>query len=290
MASPALRLPSNVEGEFFVDSTCIDCDACRIIAPATFAQAGEQSAVVRQPSDAHELLSAQKALLACPTSSIGDSARRDMTTALAVFPEPIAGPIHFCGFTSASSFGALSYLIRRDEGNLLVDSPRFSGPLVKNVTALGGVSRMLLTHRDDVADHEKFARRFGCARVLHIDDVTHSTRRVEWQPEGNDDVEIEPDLLMIPVPGHTRGHAVYLYQNRYLFTGDHLSWNPSRERLIAFRNACWYSWPRQIESMRRLLDHEFEWVLPGHGRHVQMPGQRMRRELERCVRWMEERS
>jgi hypothetical protein len=36
MADPAHRLPENVEGSFFVDSTCIDCDTCRQIAPATF--------------------------------------------------------------------------------------------------------------------------------------------------------------------------------------------------------------------------------------------------------------
>src|SRR5258708_37881214 len=36
MAQIAQRLPENVQGEFFVDSTCIDCDACRQIAPASF--------------------------------------------------------------------------------------------------------------------------------------------------------------------------------------------------------------------------------------------------------------
>ena len=29
MANLALRLPENVPGDFYVDSTCIDCDACR---------------------------------------------------------------------------------------------------------------------------------------------------------------------------------------------------------------------------------------------------------------------
>ena len=34
MASLAKLLPENVPGEFFVDSTCIDCDTCRQLAPA----------------------------------------------------------------------------------------------------------------------------------------------------------------------------------------------------------------------------------------------------------------
>lgn len=287
MASPAKRLPANVDGDFYVDSSCIDCDACRIVAPQVFAERGEQSAVYRQPQSDDELLTAQKALLACPTSSIGDLARRDMRAALAAYPERIDSEVHFCGFTSEDSFGALSYFITRERGNVLIDSPRFSGPIVRNIAAAGGVDLMLLTHRDDVADHSKFRERFGCTRVLHRDDVTPTTAGVEQQPEGLDPVQFDDELLMIPVPGHTRGHAVFLYRNRYLFTGDHLAWSPRRERLVAFRNACWYSWSEQTQSMKRLLDFDFEWVLPGHGRSVQLPRERMKGELERCIRWME---
>ncbi|HET6147374.1 MAG TPA: ferredoxin, partial [Polyangia bacterium] len=36
MANPASRLDENAPGAFFVDASCIDCDACRQLAPATF--------------------------------------------------------------------------------------------------------------------------------------------------------------------------------------------------------------------------------------------------------------
>ncbi|MDQ3651793.1 MAG: ferredoxin, partial [Acidobacteriota bacterium] len=42
MADPARRLAENVAGDFFVDGTCIDCDACRQIAPTTFRDHGDQ--------------------------------------------------------------------------------------------------------------------------------------------------------------------------------------------------------------------------------------------------------
>jgi hypothetical protein len=45
MANPKKRVPENTGGDFFVDSTCIDCDACRQIA----AQAAETSFVHTQP-------------------------------------------------------------------------------------------------------------------------------------------------------------------------------------------------------------------------------------------------
>lgn len=279
MASAALKLPENVEGDFFVDSTCIDCDACRVLAPSVFSDDGDQSFVFHQPQTPEELLAAQKAQITCPTSSIGS--KSGARAAIDALPELIAGDVYRCGYASESSFGAISYFLRDRE--ILVDSPRFAQPLVKR---LGHVRRMLLTHQDDVADHEKFHARFGCERVLHRDDVKARTSMIELQPSGSDPIELEPGLLMIPTPGHTRGHAVFLYRQRYLFTGDHLAWSASRRHLYAFRSACWYSWPEQIRSMERLLDYSFEWVLPGHGRPVNLPSDAMHASLEQCVAWM----
>lgn len=286
MASLAQRLPDNVPGDYFVDDTCIDCDACRIFAPAVFSDKGDQSAVYHQPVTDEELLAAQKALISCPTASIGTSAKLDMRPALAALPELITGDVYRCGYAAESSFGAISYLIRRPSGNILIDSPRFSGPLVKNIAAMGGASRMLLTHQDDVADHARFAERFGCERVLHRDDVHSRTASIELQPAGHDPIVLGEDLLMIPTPGHTKGHAVFLDRETYLFTGDHLAWSESRGHLYAFRSACWYSWTEQIRSMERLLDYRFEWVLPGHGRPVHLAAAAMHASLERCVAWM----
>ncbi|HEX8151726.1 MAG TPA: ferredoxin [Thermoanaerobaculia bacterium] len=249
-----------------------------------FRDTGDQSAVFHQPETADELLAAQKALLACPTSSIGSIAKHDMTAALAAYPELVEGDVHRCGFTSESSFGAFSYYL--GSSHTLIDSPRFAGPLVKNIAALGGVKRLLLTHQDDVADHEKFRERFGCERVLHRDDVRTRTANVELQPAGSDPLDLGDGIVMIPTPGHTKGHAAFLYRDRYLFTGDHLAWSESRGHLYAFRSACWYSWSEQIRSMERLLDYTFEWVLPGHGRPIHLTANEMRASLERCVAWM----
>jgi glyoxylase-like metal-dependent hydrolase (beta-lactamase superfamily II)/ferredoxin len=288
MARVALKIAGNVPGDFFVDSTCIDCDACRLIAPTVFYDVGDQSAVYHQPESEEELLAAQRALISCPTASIGDVAKRDMRAAVASLPEPVADDVYRCGYTSESSFGAISYYLR--DAKALVDSPRFANPLVKNIDALGGVGKMLLTHQDDVADHQKFHERFGCQRVLHRDDIRSQTASVELQPTGLDPLRIDEDLLMIPTPGHTKGHSVFLYRDEFLFTGDHLAWDPDDEMLIAFRNACWYSWSEQTKSMARLLDYKFEWVLPGHGRPIHLDADRMHRELERCVAWMRSRA
>ena len=278
------RLPDNAPGEFYVDRTCIDCDTCTRVAPGLFAAAGDHSFVARQPGDASERLRALMALVSCPTASIGTVSRVDARPGAAAFPEPIAEDVFFLGFTSEDSFGAWSYLIRRESGNVIVDSPRAAAPLMTRIETMGGARLMFLTHRDDVADHETFRRRFGCDRILHADDVTAGTAGVERRLEGREPVRLADDLLAIPVPGHTRGHAVLLYGDRYLFTGDHLAWSETGRRLVAFRDTCWYSWSEQIRSMERLLDHSFEWVLPGHGSRWHAPSAAdMRRQLEDCI-------
>jgi glyoxylase-like metal-dependent hydrolase (beta-lactamase superfamily II)/ferredoxin len=291
MANPALRLPENVPGDFFVDSTCIDCDACRQIAPETFIDAGDASIVQRQPTTKDETKRALMALVACPTASIGTTEHHDAQIGIDAYPSLIAENIYFCGFTAESSFGAWSYLIVRPEsegGNVLIDSPRFATQLVKRIAAMGGVNTMFLTHRDDIADHERFADRFNCQRVMHADDGA-ARLEIERVLRGSEILELDQDLLAIPVPGHTRGHTLLLYQRKFLFTGDHLAWSPNRETLTAFRSACWYSWEEQIRSMEKLRRHDFEWVLPGHGRIHHDDPENMRRHLERCIEWMKTR-
>src|SRR5207302_3934347 len=111
MANPKKRVPENVPGEFFVDSTCIDCDACRQIAPSVFRDHGGQSSVSEQPRTPEERRRALMALVACPTASIGTLTRANAAAGVEAFPEHLYGNVYFCGFTSELSFGAWSYLI-----------------------------------------------------------------------------------------------------------------------------------------------------------------------------------
>ena len=291
MANLALRLPENIPGDFFVDSTCIDCDACRQIAPATFAEDSEASIVYRQPETDAQLARAMMALVACPTGSIGTAEHHNAHLGIDAFPELIADNVYYCGFNAESSFGAWSYLIVRpdaDGGNVLIDSPRFATQLVKKIETMGGVRTMFLTHKDDVADHERFAAKFKCQRIMHARDGA-GRLPVETVISGDEAIEIDADLIAIPVPGHTRGHMVLLYRHKVLFTGDHLAWSPNRKSLIAFRSACWYSWDVQTQSMQKLLNYNFEWVLPGHGRIHHDTDTNMRIALRDCIEWMKTR-
>ena len=291
MANVEKRLAGNVPGDFFVDSSCIDCDVCRQLAPEVFTDLGDASIVFRQPLTIADTRRTLMALVACPTGSIGTLKPQDFRAGIDAFPMPITENVYFCGFTAESSFGAWSYLILRPEvegGNVLVDSPRWATQLVKKMAVMGGARKMFLSHSDDIADHVRFAEKFGCQRVMHADDDAGKLG-VEWIIQGEEEVWLDHDLLAIPTPGHTLGHAVLLYKNQYLFTGDHLAWSPERQTLTAFRSVCWYSWDEQIRSMEKLLQYDFEWVLPGHGRIHHDSPENMRAHLERCIGWMKAR-
>ena len=278
------RLPTNAKGPVFVDDSCIDCGTCRWVAPEAFArdEASGLSYVRTQPADAAARLRAHMALVACPTSSIGTATPQEVPPAARAFPQDVGDGVAYCGYASEKSFGAASWFVRRPEGNVLVDSPRLAGGLLDRLEAAGGVRTLFLTHQDDVAEHEALRARFGCERVMHEADLGPTTRGVERVLRGDEPTRLAPDLLAIPVPGHTWGSAALLLREDVLFTGDHL-WG-DEGRLDASRSVCWASWPAQVRSMERLTAHRFRRVLPGHGDpYAAADPEAMRRDLEALV-------
>ena len=284
MADGLSRVPGSAAGEFFVDRNCIACETCAQLAPEVFEEAGAFFRVDHQPVTPWEIRKATRALLSCPVGAIGTVHRNCARAVIEDFPLHIEGPVYYCGFNSRKSFGANSYFIADPNGNWLVDSPRFTPHLLRRFEAMGGIRYNFLTHQDDVADADRFARHFGTTRIIHRDDLLA-------QPDTEivlDDaaIVIEPGFRIIPTPGHTRGHCVMVYAERFLFTGDHLWWEPEAHRLGASRSACWYSWSAQTASVRRLLAEKFEWVLPGHGDRCHLAAPLMLEQLDSLLERM----
>jgi glyoxylase-like metal-dependent hydrolase (beta-lactamase superfamily II)/ferredoxin len=283
MADPKQRLDTNVQGNFFVDATCINCDTCRQLAPDSFQEVGECSAVVIQPVGDEGLHRAYQALLACPVGSIGTQ-RSDKTRlqqAMSSFPLLIEGGVFYCGFNSEKSFGANSYFIRHSDGNWLVDSPRYLKHLVDALERMGGLRYIFLTHEDDVADAARYAARFGATRIIHRADA-EAMPDAEWIVDGSDSIPLAPQFNLIPVPGHTPGSSALLYDQRFLFTGDHLWWDPETRSLQAPQRLVWRS-RAMVQSLEKLLGDQFEWVLPGHGDRIKLTPEEMRNQLRLLV-------
>ena len=277
------RNPDSAPGDWYIDTACINCAASRHVAPGLIVERGDKSVFSRQPANEEEEMMAWRARLVCPTASVRTEAKRKRPEA--IFPQELAPGVYRCGFKSKDSYGAHSYFVARAEGNLLVDSPRYALELRKFLDGAGGIKDILLSHRDDVADADKYAEAFGARVWIHHDDAPaapYAKNRIE----GMNETKIRDALLAIPVPGHTKGSVVYLLEDTYLFTGDSLAWNEERSQLVAFRDACWYSWRALTDSLSRLEAYHFEWVLPGHGASTRLPAQEMRRELHALVQRM----
>ncbi|RWW52063.1 hypothetical protein BHE74_00041558 [Ensete ventricosum] len=151
------KRPQNVEGEFFVDCRCIDCDTCRWMAPVS-------ALVTEDERHCFPVRQAQCILRSLPRIFLKFRIC-DEKKLLHINSLCLQG-IYHCGYHSERSYGATSYLITHPEGNILVDrneflllafklirrqcllsSPRFTEILARNIERLGGVRYMFLTHK-----------------------------------------------------------------------------------------------------------------------------------------------
>ncbi|HEX4025643.1 MAG TPA: MBL fold metallo-hydrolase [Steroidobacteraceae bacterium] len=283
MAKRTDRNPASAPGDWYIDNRCIDCAASREVAPGLIVHRDGKSVFARQPASEDEERAAWRAALLCPTASVGTESARAQPPGL--FPQQIAPRVYRCGYNAHTSFGAHAYFVQAEDGNLLIDSPRYVSKLQQAFEQMGGIADILLTHRDDVAAADRYARQFGARVWIHEHDRSAAPYATDLLT-GTEPAQIRAGLLAIPVPGHTRGSVVYLWQDTLLFAGDSLSWDRGREQLTAFRDVCWYSWDELKVSLGQLAQHRFEWLLPGHGHSVQLDAARMQAQLRALVERM----
>jgi glyoxylase-like metal-dependent hydrolase (beta-lactamase superfamily II)/ferredoxin len=268
---------ANAPGNLFVDESCIDCDTCRWMAPSVYTRKGVKAIVHRQPVTDVEKIQALAASIACPVGSIRTYVPEPLVKqALEVFPaeidpEHIPGVYHL-GYHSAVTFGATPYLVKRTQGNIMIDTPRFNTKLARSIEAEGGLRYMVLTHKDNFGDHQKWKDRFPeVQRVLHRADSVASTRGCELLLEGEGTWSPDSDFDILHTPGHTAGSLCVLVRtarDAVMFTGDHLAYSSQKKALDGFKRYNYGSIEAQLMSLRTLAEDEplFTWILPGHGR------------------------
>ena len=40
---------------------------------------------------------------------------------------------------------------------------------------------------------------------------------------------------------------------------------PTKEAIVASKKYCWWDWSEQLNSIKKLLNLDVSWLLPGHG-------------------------
>ena len=162
--------------------------------------------------------------------------------------------------------------MKRVGGNLLIDAPRWTREVAVPLAEMGGVDHILLSHRDDVADAERYAERFGARVWIHTDDADAAPYATDLL-EGTDPTAIAPEVIAFPVPGHTKGSVLYHVDGHLPLLRRLPAWRPSRGQLMGFRRACWYSWEAQTDSLGRFADSGlgFDRLFCGHGWSHDLP-------------------
>ncbi|MFE2414898.1 MBL fold metallo-hydrolase [Kitasatospora sp. NPDC059408] len=277
--------PSGVPGDWTVDDRCFNCDAARQLAPGLIRERDGRSELARQPRDDAERRQLYAAAHACPTRSIRPAGGR-LEPGTDPFPLALDDGLLLLGHNSPRTAGANSYLLRRPDGWIMVDTPRFAESLAARYEALGPVTDVLLTHRDHAEHGRAWADRLGARLWIHEGDLD-AAPTADRVLRGTDPVEVAPGVVAHPFPGHTRGSVLYLADERHLFTGDTLHWSRTDEDIAVFETIVWHSVLELSASLDRTVDAlRFEWLLPGHGERRRMPAdeaaRRLRALAERC--------
>lgn len=284
MADFKKRLEGNVEGDFFVDSTCENFDTCRQLAPEIFGYWNNYAVVVQQPQTEEQRKQALHAVVSCPKGAIGTSDRSGIKEVFADFPLHIEDEVYYWGFNTPKSAGGNSYFIKHEGGNWMICTPKYVPHLVQYLEKNGGLKYIYISHRDDVGEAAKYAEKFGAEVIIHQADVD-AYPNASVVLAGVENIDFSDDFLIIPTPGHTEGHCVLIYKGKFLFSGDTLKFNRFTQRIESWEpDWTWYSSVEQAKSLAKLIDSGCQWLLCTHGQRVKLSKEEMSRQLAEAVK------
>jgi glyoxylase-like metal-dependent hydrolase (beta-lactamase superfamily II) len=124
----------------------------------------------------------------------------------------------------APSLHIRSFLLHRDQGNVLVYAAPTVDADVRAIADLGGISRQYLNH-----GHEgsfaggAIAQAFGAPIFVHERDRAAVDSKLAVTGTFSERETLDRDFEVIPTPGHTPGATAFLWdsgRHRVLFTGD----------------------------------------------------------------------
>jgi glyoxylase-like metal-dependent hydrolase (beta-lactamase superfamily II) len=127
----------------------------------------------------------------------------------------------------APSTHVRTFLLRRDEGNLLIYSTPAVADDASTIEEQGGIARHYLNHWHEVmiGGADRIVATFGAPLFCHEKDREEASKAVAVAGTFSARHMAGDDLEALPIPGHTPGATAYLWESgghRCLFTGDSL--------------------------------------------------------------------
>jgi glyoxylase-like metal-dependent hydrolase (beta-lactamase superfamily II) len=150
------------------------------------------------------------------------------------------------------TLGGTAYLIVENHGSILIDCPGWNPDVLTWLGQFPPVQWLVLTHRGGMAEVAQIQASLDC-QVLVQEQEAYLLPGLTLQAFAQE-IELGENLQVLWTPGHSPGSAcVYRQPGGILFSGRHLLPNPQGEPM-PLRTAKTFHWPRQLQSLQRLID------------------------------------
>ncbi|MGD1699753.1 MBL fold metallo-hydrolase [Dapis sp. BLCC M229] len=164
------------------------------------------------------------------------------------------------------TLGGTSYLIVENQTNILIDCPADNETNLKFLMEYGGVKWLYITHRSAIGKAKKIQEYFKCEILIQEQEayLLPGLKVTTFEQEFN----LSPHTKIFWTPGHTPGSSCLYYSGNggVLFTGRHLLPN-SQGKPVPLRIAKTFHWPRQVQSVKFLIDRfsseTLQYICPG---------------------------
>ena len=158
-----------------------------------------------------------------------------------------------------------AFLLRREDGNVLIYRSTGLRDDVEAVAGLGGISRQYLNHHHEASSESDWvSETFGAPLHCHVADAPMVSAVSEVGGTFSERHMLGNDFEVIPTPGHTEGATTYLWdtgEHRALFTGDTIFFNGGRWRAALLDGVG--DRERHIDSLELIRELDFDLVVPG---------------------------
>ncbi|MEA5554306.1 MBL fold metallo-hydrolase [Anabaena cylindrica UHCC 0172] len=171
------------------------------------------------------------------------------------------------------TLGGTSYLIVRNEGNILIDCPsleqinqNFWECLGQTTQTQKGVSWLFITHRGAIGKTAEIQQALDC-EILIQEQEAYLLPGLNVTTFGQE-FTLDTTTQVIWTPGHSPGSSCLYYREfgGVLFSGRHLVPNLQGEP-VPLRTAKTFHWPRQLKSVQTLRDRftpeTLQYICPG---------------------------
>ncbi|MBD2104261.1 MBL fold metallo-hydrolase [Leptolyngbya sp. FACHB-261] len=165
-----------------------------------------------------------------------------------------------------ATLGGTAYFIVENTQRVLVDCPAALPPQLDFLRAQGGVDTLVISHRGGIGEAKKLQAEFSCQILVQeqeayqLSGMQCTTFQAAFQ--------LSEGLRMIWTPGHSPGASCLYWsaQGGILFTGRHLL-PDSQGRPVPLKTSKTFHWPRQLNSVRHLLQEfspaTLRYICPG---------------------------